>query len=154
MHKTRAIKVQDSTCLDKFFFNFRIYRLLDANFNRAREGLRIVEDTFRFIFPNQKIAQKLKKIRLNLSKTAQDIYPQLIRARNVKNDFGRRIAEKKRKNLMDLVMANFIRVEEAIRVMEEFGKLISQEAGYKFKKLRFQVYHLEKEIFLALENKD
>ncbi len=132
--------------------NLRVYRLLDANYNRAREGLRIVEDVFRFVLPNQKIARKLKKIRLDLSKTTEKIYPQLIQARNVKNDFGRKGKEKKRKNLKDLVLANFSRVEEAVRVMEEFGKLISEEAGYKFKKLRFQVYNLEKEIFLSLES--
>lgn len=129
-----------------------VFRLLDANYNRAREGLRIVEDVFRFVLPNQKIARKLKKIRLDLSKTTEKIYPQLIQARDVKKDFGRKGKEKKRKNLKDLVLANFSRAEEAVRVMEEFGKLISEEAGYKFKKLRFQVYNLEKEIFLALSS--
>ncbi len=130
-----------------------IYRLLDANLNRAREGLRIIEDIFRFILSNKKITQKLKKIRSNLSKAVKEIYPELIKAREVKSDFGRETIEKKRKNLNDLVIANFRRVEEAMRVVEEFGKLISQSAGYKFKKLRFQIYNLEKEIFFFLEKR-
>lgn len=130
MSKIISPKVKGYTLPDNFFLDRRIYpgepgkknsspdgvyRLLDANFNRAREGLRIVEDVFRFVLPNQKIARKLKKIRLDLSKTTEKIYPRLIQARNVKNDFGRKGKEKKRKNLKDLVLANFSRAEEAVR---------------------------------------
>jgi len=129
----------------------RIHRLLDANFNRAREGLRIVEDVFRFVLSNCRIAVELKKIRLELNEIVQKMYPQLIQARDVSADFGAKTREKKRKDLRNIVLANFSRSEEALRVLEEFGKIISSSLGEKFKRLRFRVYALEKDIFLALE---
>jgi thiamine-phosphate pyrophosphorylase len=138
----------------EFVNDSRIYRLLDANFNRAREGLRIVEDVFRFVLPKYKIAIELKKIRLELNEIVRKMYPQLIQARDINSDFGARTKEKKRKNIKNLVMANFSRSEEALRVLEEFGKIVSASLGEKFKKLRFRVYALEKDIFLALKERD
>lgn len=153
MPKTLTRKNRPRTVSSNFFADARVYRLLDANFNRAREGLRIVEDVFRFVFPNEKIATELKKIRLDLNAIVKKMYPQLIRARNIGSDFGAKTKEKKRKNLKNLVMANFSRSEEALRVLEEFGKIVSSSLGEKFKKLRFRVYALEKDIFLSLEKR-
>ncbi len=138
----------------ELFNDPRIYRLLDANFNRAREGLRIVEDVFRFVLPEHKIASELKKTRLELNAIVHNIYPRLIQARDSGSDFGAKTKEKKRKNLSDLVMANFSRTQEALRVLEEFGKIVSASLGKKFKKLRFRVYALEKNIFLSLGNSE
>lgn len=123
-----------------------IYRLLDANLNRAREGLRVVEEITRFVFNELQVTKKLRRLREKLSKTSSIVYPKLIHARDVKTDAGRKFKERKRENLNDLLIANFHRAEEAIRVLEEFAKLISADAGEKFKKIRFEVYDLEKKI--------
>jgi len=131
-----------------------VYRLLDANFNRAREGLRVVEDIFRFVLPNDRIARELKKIRLDLSRTIEKMYPKLIQARDIHSDFGAKTKEKRRKNLENLVLANFSSVQEALRVLEEFGKIVSISLGDRFKKLRFRVYALEKDIFFALKDNE
>ena len=41
-----------------------IYRILDANLDRAREGLRIIEECCRFGLNHQLLAEECKKIRL------------------------------------------------------------------------------------------
>ena len=38
-------------------------RLIDANLNRLREGIRVVEDIFRYIYNNKQISTKLKSLR-------------------------------------------------------------------------------------------
>lgn len=122
------------------------YRILDANFNRAREALRVVEDIIRFTENNQNLYLRLKKVRHDLSGMSSDIYPILLKNRNSAGDVSLPQKEKGRKNVKDILTANFLRVEEAVRVLEEFAKLVSADAGYRFKKIRFAVYSLEKEI--------
>ena len=73
------------------------------------------------------------------------MYPELLRQRDSGSDEGRTIKEeKKRKGIKALLGANFRRVEESLRVLEEYGKLVSPEATPVFKKLRFKIYMLEK----------
>lgn len=128
----------------------KIYRLIDANLNRVREGLRVIEDSLRFVFKDFEQAAKLKRIRHRLDRKTKDIYPQLLLARDVEEDKNARLWEGKRNNLSSILAANFRRVEEGLRVLEEYGKLISAAAGDDFKKLRFQVYQREKEIMVKL----
>ena len=58
-------------------------RIIDANLNRLREGLRVIEDIFRYIFNNQHIAYKIKELRHN---TKISIYEQLLNSRDSLND--------------------------------------------------------------------
>jgi thiamine-phosphate pyrophosphorylase len=122
------------------------YRLLDANLNRAREGLRIIEDVVRFLYNDKELSRKLRNIRHELSIITGKIYPRLLKSRDSENDVGLTFKEGKRKNLRDILIANFRRAEEGIRVLEEFSRLISADAGDKLKKIRFKVYTIEKEI--------
>ncbi len=123
-----------------------IYRVLDANINRAREGLRVLEDVARFIFNDRKTTDTLRSCRHILDQSARKIYPQLIAARDSGDDLGRAFKEPKRKDLRGLVSANFKRVEEAVRVLEEFAKLLGARQGRTFKKIRFDMYQAEKKI--------
>lgn len=125
----------------------KIYRIIDANLNRAREGLRVIEDYARFILNDDKLTRKLKRMRQDLAGLSQKVYPELISARASEKDVGAEIREGKRKNLKALTIANFKRIQESIRVLEEFSKLLSSEAGEKFKKLRFRIYVLEKQFY-------
>ena len=122
------------------------YRLLDANLNRAREGLRVIEDVARFLYDDKELSQNIRTLRLNLSKVTQNIYPRLVKSRDPERDVGSTIREGKRSSLQEVLFANFRRVEEAIRVLEEFSRLISADAGDKLKKIRFRIYGIEKEI--------
>lgn len=121
-----------------------IYRLLDANINRAREGLRVLEDVARFIFNDREATDALRSCRHKLDQRVRKIYPQLIAARDSSADLGRTFKEPKRKDLRGLTIANFKRVEEAVRVLEEFAKLLGARQGSMFKKIRFSMYQAEK----------
>ena len=123
--------------------DYKIYRVIDVNINRAREGLRVIEDGARFIFNDKKLTNQIKKIRHNVDIISRRVYPELISARDSGEDVGASQKEKKRNNLQGLLTANFKRIEEAMRVLEEFSKLISSDAGYKFKQIRFKIYIIE-----------
>jgi len=46
----------------------KVYRILDANVNRAAEGIRVVEDICRFNFENENLTKKLRKTRHKVRK--------------------------------------------------------------------------------------
>lgn len=133
--------------------NEDLYCIIDVNLNRAKEGLRVVEEIVRFVFRKKDIYEKIKKTRFKLERVSINIYPDLIYARKISRDIAVKIREKNRKNLKELLIANFKRAEEALRVLEEFSKLISSGAGYKFKRMRFDVYELEKKVIILFLEK-
>ncbi|MCD4813389.1 hypothetical protein K8S19_06825 [bacterium] len=125
-------------------------RILDANLNRAREGLRVVEEWIRLDLENKPLQQRLKAIRHALIR-AENKLPgkKLIASRDVKQDPGAAYStagEKRRRDPEELLRANLRRVQEAARVLEEVSKLKGGEAGKVFKKIRFQIYNLEYDI--------
>jgi len=128
-----------------------IYRILDANFNRAREGLRVVEEVLRFFWEDEKLSQSLKGLRHKLTKISKQNFDQklLLKYRDSEGDLGAKgmgLYEGKRKDVKGIVQANLRRSEEALRVLEEFGKIIKKGSAESFKDLRFKLYTLEKEI--------
>lgn len=125
-------------------------RLLDANLNRCREGLRVLEDTARFVWNDEKLFLQFRGERHLLDHLTRKHYPQLIHARNSQQDDGRTLPEKGRKNIKSVVTANFRRCEESLRVLEEYGKVFSKSAASKFKAIRFKFYNLEKKILEKL----
>jgi hypothetical protein len=120
-------------------------RLIDANLNRLREGIRVVEDIFRYIHNDKQTASKLKNIR-HLSRI--ECYEDLLESRDIINDVlkGSTSSEQSREDLHSILIANFKRAQESARVLEEFGKLISQEVGENFKHIRYELYDLEKSL--------
>lgn len=121
-----------------------VLRLLDANLNRAREGLRVLEDTARFVWNNKKFFEELRTSRHLLDSLTRGFYPELLKSRNSQQDNGRQIKEANRDNFKSVAAANFRRCEESLRVLEEYGKILSANAAGQFKKIRFRIYDLEK----------
>ena len=117
-------------------------RLIDANLNRLREGIRVVEDIFRYVYNDKQTAIKLKELR-HLSRL--DNYIELLETRDIKNDVLRDSikSEQNRTNLNSILVANFKRAQESSRVLEEFCKLISIEDSENFKYIRYELYNLE-----------
>lgn len=117
-------------------------RLIDANLNRLREGIRVVEDIFRYVYNNKEVATKLKNLR-HLARTQN--YYQLLETRDVKNDVLRESikSEQNRDNLNSILIANFKRAQESARVLEEFTKLTSIKDSENFKYIRYELYNLE-----------
>ena len=120
-----------------------VYRILDANLDRAREGLRIIEEWCRFGLNNTELTEECKKIRQEL---AQLHGSEIRQARNTPEDVGTDLShpqEENRANIEALLQANLCRVQEALRVLEEYGKLYQIQLGTICKKLRYRVYTLE-----------
>lgn len=123
-------------------------RILDANLNRLREGIRVIEDMLRYVFNNKNLALKLKKLR-HQCKVSLKENPLL--ARDSQNDILKLTTqeEMQRTNLQDIMIANFKRTQESSRVLEEILKLYDLEKSQKFKNIRYELYTLEKEILIA-----
>ena len=123
-------------------------RLLDANLNRLREGIRVVEDIYRYIFNDKQTATQLKNLRHN---SRIDLYSELLDSRDIQNDVLKTStkSEQNREDLNSILIANFKRAQESSRVLEEFGKLIDTATSENFKDIRYKLYHLEKMITSA-----
>ena len=117
-------------------------RLIDANLNRLREGIRVVEDIFRYIYNNKEISTKLKSLR-HIARTTN--YYELLETRDVENDVLRESikSEQNREDLNSILIANFKRAQESSRVLEELTKLSSIEDSENFKYIRYELYNLE-----------
>lgn len=124
-------------------------RVIDANLNRVKEGLRVCEDISRFVLDARTITAQFKQIRLRILVSLKLLGIEansLLESRNIQKDVGKKTtrAELLRKNLQDVFFANIQRVKESIRVLEEFTKIYNQKASAYFKNIRYSVYHLEK----------
>ncbi len=127
-----------------------LYRIIDANFNRAREGIRVLEEVARFMLDDPVLTGRFKHVRHRL-RVLQETVPgapgRLLAARDSAGDVGLNLdaeEEYRRGSCLDLLTANFKRVQEALRVLEEYTKFLRPEG--EFKKLRFDLYELEKEM--------
>jgi thiamine-phosphate pyrophosphorylase len=125
-----------------------VNRIIDANLNRCREGLRVCEEIARFVVNDHGITLSLKRLRHKLNLASSMLAPKdgLLKERASDKDVGRltRAGELKRKGIEDILYANLQRSKESLRVLEEFSKLRSIEAALKFKELRFKLYEIEK----------
>lgn len=125
-----------------------LYRVIDANLNRLKEGIRVVEDIMRYRDNNTQISRRLKSLR-HLAKN--DMYLELLAYRDSINDVLRPTQESElnRVDVESILIANLKRSQESARVLEELFKLLSTSESEKFKHLRYELYDLEKEILLA-----
>jgi hypothetical protein len=126
----------------------KIYRIIDANLNRAREGIRVAEEVARLYFDDAKLSSQFKSLRHQLTRVAKKSFHEknLLSFRDSRGDVGADSMgelEKKRADLESVVQANLRRSQEAVRVLEEFGKLIREESAKSFKRIRFRLYVLE-----------
>ncbi|WP_250847035.1 thiamine phosphate synthase [Aquisphaera insulae] len=125
-----------------------IGRILDASANRAREGLRVAEDYVRFVLDDPGLTRRLKEVRHRLADALRGFDADLlIGSRETREDVGTHImthSEGVRENPRAVLTANFKRAAEALRTLEEYGKLVDVWLGGRFEILRYDVYTLEK----------
>lgn len=130
-----------------------VYRIIDANFNRTREGLRVCEDIMRFFVSSRELAARLKALRHGISgimAASPGLAGVLIHARDSAADIGRKPRqdiEIARSGAPDIFTANIERVKESIRVLEEFFKIIDQRASNRLSGYRFEAYDIEKKAY-------
>ena len=125
-----------------------LLRVCDANLNRLREGLRVIEDIMRYYENNKAFASKLKTLR---HKTKTSNFKELLQNRDSINDVLRPStnSEQNRTDLESIIIANFKRAQESARVLEEMYKLEDTVMSETFKTIRYELYNLEKEILLS-----
>jgi thiamine-phosphate pyrophosphorylase len=134
-----------------------VLRLLDANANRAREGLRVMEDYARFVLNCGELSGQLKALRHDLADTTRDLLPDAILHRDTGDDVGthlKTLAELQRQDIGDIVTAAGKRVGEALRAIEESCKVLCPAKSATVESLRYRLYTLEQQLARTLRPGD
>lgn len=133
-----------------------VSRVIDANLNRAKEGLRVCEEVARFMLDDRRLTGALKKARHKVDSVLNGsfCFSALVGGRDSISDVGRfnSQGEFKRRNGKDIFRANMQRVKESLRVLEEFSKLEDVGAALGFKRLRYEVYEIERSSFKKISS--
>ena len=121
----------------------KTWRLIDANLNRLKEGARVIEDIARYLNDDTLLASKLKNIR---HECKINNYVDIIKSRDSINDVLKdsTISEMQRADIDSILIANYKRTQESARVLEEVFKILDPAMSDKFKKIRYELYTLEK----------
>lgn len=131
-------------------FDKGLFRIIDANYNRAKEAMRVAEDIARFRLADARLTARFKRLRHDLTRALLGLRVpdrELVAARDSREDVGRRslIRDKKNPRWKDLLVSNLKRAEEASRVLEEVSKMAAPRKAPSFQRIRFRLYELEKE---------
>ncbi|HSQ54437.1 MAG TPA: thiamine phosphate synthase [Gemmata sp.] len=125
-------------------------RVLDANFNRAREAARVLEDYCRFVLDDSFLTGQVKQLRHAIAAATAEIPSGLLLgSRETLRDVGVSITasgEYNRSSLAEVAGANLKRLQESLRTLEEFSKLFGADLGRKLEAVRYQAYTLERAI--------
>ena len=127
-------------------------RIIDANFNRAREASRVMEEFCRFVLNSSLLTERAKKLRHELSASIGRLDAgRLISSRDTLGDVGvGKTVEKQltRGNLNDCFTAGCKRLTEALRALAEVIRIDNEPVAATIEKLRYDAYTLEKDIVL------
>lgn len=139
-------QLSSSAALSKSAADRALLRILDANLDRAREGMRIIEEWCRFGLNDQPTTARLKHLRQSVARWhTLDIRA----ARDTPGDLGTALThpqEATRSSVAEVLQVNLARSQEALRVLEEYGKLYSLEMAAACKQMRYQLYTLDSQI--------
>ncbi len=130
-----------------------VYRILDVNFNRAREAARVMEEFCRFVLCDEGLSGRCKQIRHRLCAAfgAIDV-GRLLVSRDTEGDVGRGLCvegQMGREDLAECFTAAVRRLGEAMRALAEVGQTVDRGAAAEFERLRFEGYAVEKDTMLA-----
>jgi len=127
-----------------------LFRVIDANLNRLKEGIRVIEDIARYSHNDKALATKLKSLR---HQSKIDDLQNLLASRDSINDVLRPTVESEmhRSDIESIIIANYKRAQESARVLEEMYKIVEPSRSETFKQIRYELYTLEKENLLTNE---
>ncbi|HUB27070.1 MAG TPA: thiamine phosphate synthase [Tepidisphaeraceae bacterium] len=132
-----------------------ILRVLDANANRAREALRVMEDYARFVLSDRELSLAIKSFRHDLASALKPISADALLHRDTPSDVGttnKTAQELSRSDLAEVVTAAGKRLGEALRTLEEFCKISAPAAAAKIEAIRYAGYDLEQRLGRTLRN--
>jgi thiamine-phosphate pyrophosphorylase len=123
-------------------------RIVDANLNRAAEGLRVVEEHCRFALADRHLTECCKQLRHDLASAGAAFDErQMHAARETQADVGTSVttaSEASRDSLAHIAAANWQRVEQSLRAIEEYAKLLAPAIAPRIESLRYRAYTLAK----------
>jgi len=127
-----------------------LFRVIDANLNRLKEGIRVIEDIARYLQNDKTTASSLKALR---HRSRIDDLQNLLSSRDSVNDVLRPTvqSELNRSSIESILIANYKRAQESSRVLEEMYKIVDPALSETFKQIRYELYTLEKEHLLSSE---
>jgi len=123
----------------------KVFRLIDANLNRLREGIRVSEDIVRFLHDDKTVAYTLKNLR---HKAKAQNYKEYLSHRDIIGDVLKNStkSEQSRSDIEAVLIANIKRAQESARVLEECFKIFSINESENFKAIRYELYDIEKQL--------
>lgn len=137
-------------------------RIIDANANRAREALRVMEDCARFVLDDEGLCVRIKAVRHGLAEALSGLCDgAMIAWRDTQGDVGTSVVgagEYRREGVRDVVVAAGKRLSEALRSIEEFAKVIevgrlgepTYQRSQRIEALRYLGYDIERDLVLAM----
>lgn len=132
-----------------------VYRIIDANFNRAREAARVIEEFCRFALNSAELSERAKQLRHELSAAISKLDAgRLLSSRDTLGDVGvgKKIDKQlERSDLKSTFTAACKRLTEALRTLTEMTQTQNRSVAQIIEKLRFDAYALEKDIVLFAE---
>lgn len=142
-----------------------VLRIIDANANRAREALRVMEDAARFLLDDAALAEPIKRLRHDLAGALSGVV-NLEAHRDTPGDVGTAIttsAEQSRAGVAEVALAAGKRLSEALRSIEEYAKTLPPPpegrradigphdgVAIKIEQLRYRGYEIERQLNVAL----
>jgi len=133
-------------------------RVLDANLNRSREALRVLDDHARFILNDRFLTEQFKTLRHELARATQLLPASLLLAsRDTLHDTGTSLtagAEYERNSPTNVAHINLKRLQESLRSLEEYGKIINADFARIVEKIRYSTYTLERAVMRGTDARE
>lgn len=130
-----------------------VLRIVDANANRALEGLRVGEDIVRFHVEDARVFRRMRALRHAVAQAVTRLpvgTVELIRSRNSGGDLGKRSPSTRVGSLERLLLMNLQRTKESLRTLEECARLLAPRRTPDFQRLRFRTYEVERALLIRL----
>jgi len=123
-------------------------RIVDVNLNRSLEALRVLDDYARFVRDDPHLTGEIKHLRHELA-ALTGLLPAgiLLHARDTVHDVGTSIVtegERTRSSPAQVAGINVHRLQESLRSLEEYGKLLHGGFAAGVEQIRYKSYTLEK----------
>ena len=128
-----------------------LFRILDANANRALEGMRVCEDIVRFDLESPPAFRHLRALRHGVARAVSQLPVsrlELVKTRASAHDVGKRAPASRLLSIEHMLLINFQRAKEALRVLEECARLLIPDVSATFQRLRFRTYEVERDTLL------
>jgi thiamine-phosphate pyrophosphorylase len=120
--------------------------------------LRAIEDYLRFVLDDRFLTQIAKQLRHDLAEAVGKIpSADLLASRETQADVGTQLTsnqEASRADFAAVLAANFGRLQESLRSLEEYGKLVDPAAAGRFKQIRYRVYTLQRAVEIGRQSFD